>query len=73
MKTFRKIIKKKKKIGGKVQEMSFRLNLFGRMLGISIDYNINISKKLSYPISSVPMSMCHLDDTIYKTEKSALM
>ncbi|GFY05337.1 uncharacterized protein TNCV_2207831 [Trichonephila clavipes] len=43
------------------------------MLGISMDYNVDISKILSYPITSVPLSMCHLDGTICKTNKSALM
>ncbi|GFY58522.1 uncharacterized protein TNIN_185791 [Trichonephila inaurata madagascariensis] len=43
------------------------------MLGISMDYNVDISKILSCPITSVPLSMCHLDGTICKTNKSALM
>lgn len=64
---------KKVKIGGKIQEIKIQRDLFGRMLGISIDFNIDISKILSYPITPVPMSMCHLDGTICKTEKSALM
>ncbi|CAH1107865.1 unnamed protein product [Psylliodes chrysocephalus] len=41
--------------------------------GISMDYKVDISKILSHPITSVPLSMCHLDGTICKTDKSALM
>nr|XP_046473659.1 uncharacterized protein LOC124214934 isoform X3 [Neodiprion pinetum] len=65
--------KKKIKVGGKIQEVKIQRDLFGRMLGISMDYSIDISKILSYPITSVPLSMCHLDGTICKTDKSALM
>lgn len=72
---FSKDCEKKKKInvGGKIQEVKIQRDLFGRMLGISMDFKIDISKILSYPITSVPLSMCHLDGTICKTDKSALM
>ncbi|GFY38989.1 hypothetical protein TNIN_122071 [Trichonephila inaurata madagascariensis] len=65
--------KRKVKVGGKIQEIKIQRDLFGRMLGISMDYNVDISKILSYPMISVPLSMCHLDGTICKTNKSALM
>lgn len=65
--------KKPTKIGGKVQEVRLQRDFFGRMLGISIDYKIDIAKILSYPITHVPSSMCHFDGTICKTPKSALM
>nr|XP_037875934.1 uncharacterized protein LOC105842686 isoform X2 [Bombyx mori] len=65
--------KKKVQVGGKIQEIKIQRDLFGRMLGISMDFNVDISKILSYPITSVPLSMCHLDDAICKTDKSALM
>ncbi|GFW80337.1 hypothetical protein TNCV_2944701 [Trichonephila clavipes] len=65
--------KRKVKVGGKIQEIKIQRDLFGRMLGISMDYNVDISNILSYPITSVPLSMCHLDGTICKTNKSDLM
>lgn len=65
--------KKNVRVGGKIQEVKIQRDLFGRMLGISMDYKIDISKILSYPITSVPLSMCHLDGTICKTDKSALL
>lgn len=72
---FSKDLEKKKKIqiGGAIEEVKFQRDLFGRMLGISMDYNVDISKILSYPITDVPLSMCHLNGTICKTDKSALM
>lgn len=65
--------KKKTKIGGKVQEIRIQRDLFGRMLGISIDHKIDVAKILSYPITPVPLSMCHFDGEICKTQKSVLM
>lgn len=65
--------KQKTKIAGKIQEVRVQRDLFGRMLGISMDHKIDISKILSYPITPVPLSMCHFDGAICKTQKSALM
>lgn len=65
--------KKKVQIAGKVQEIRMQRDLFGRLLGISLEQNIDITKVLSYPLTPVPMSLCHLDGTICKTDKSILM
>jgi len=48
-------------------------DLFGRMLAISINENTDIEKILTYPLTPVPMSMCHLDGSIFKTDKSVLL
>lgn len=61
------------KVGGKVLEVRTQRDLFGRMLGISIDHKVDIAKILSYPITPVPLSMCHFDGGICKTQKSVLM
>lgn len=65
--------KKKVKVGNKVQELRMQRDLFGRLLGVSIEQKIDLRKALSYPLTPVPMALCHLDGTIYKTDKSALM
>lgn len=65
--------KKKTKIGGKVQEVRIQRDIFGRMLGISMDHKVDIAKILSFPVTPVPLSMCHFDGTICKTVKSTLM
>lgn len=64
--------KKSVKIGGKVQEIRLQRDLFGRMLGISMDHNVDVIKILSFPITPVPLSLCHLDGAICKTNKSVL-
>jgi len=48
-------------------------NLFGRMLGRSLEKQIDVLETLKYPLTPIPTSMCHLDGTMYKTDKSALM
>lgn len=49
----------KKKIisGNTVQEIRVQRDLFGRMLGISMDYSIDFEKILCYPIIPVPSSL----------------
>lgn len=56
-----------------VQEVTMQRDLFGRMLGLSMDHSPNIEEMLCYPLIPVPMSMCHFDGTICKTEKSAIV
>lgn len=65
--------KRKTKVGGKVQEVRIQRDLFGRLLGISIDYKVDMAKILSYPITPVPLSLRHFDGGICKTQKSTLM
>ena len=48
-------------------------NLFGQLLYISLEKQIDIEKILTYPLMPVPLSMCHFDGSICKTDKSALM
>ena len=48
-------------------------DLFGRLLAISVEENIDLEKVLSYPLTPLPLALCHLDGTHCKTDKSALM
>lgn len=49
--------KKNVRIGGKLQEIRLQRDLFGRMLGISMDHNVDVMKILSFPITPVPLSL----------------
>lgn len=60
------------KVGNKVQEVKMQRDLFGRMLGVSMENNIDIAKIVSFPLTPVPMSMGHLDGSM-NTMKSAFM
>ncbi|CAG9769915.1 unnamed protein product [Ceutorhynchus assimilis] len=62
--------KKSVKVAGKVHEFQMQRDLFGRMIGLSMQQKIDIAKILSYPLTPVPMSLCHLDGKICKANKS---
>lgn len=68
-------IKRKLTVGNKVQEIRMQRDTFGRLLALSMnpDFKLDLAKALSYPITPLPMSLCHFDDTICKTSKSSLM
>ncbi|XP_056641528.1 uncharacterized protein LOC130448266 [Diorhabda sublineata] len=61
--------KKSVKIGGKHQEIKLQRDLFGRLLGHQID----VLRVLSYPITPVPLALCHLDGGFCKTDQSVLV
>ncbi|CAH0562924.1 unnamed protein product [Brassicogethes aeneus] len=48
-------------------------DLFGRLLGLSLEQKINIEKVLTYPLTPVPLSLCYINGNICKTDKSILM
>ncbi|CAG9773592.1 unnamed protein product [Ceutorhynchus assimilis] len=74
MYTFTDSMKKKKvTVAGKVQEVRKQRDLFGRLLGLSFEQQINIEKVFTYPLTPVPLSLCHIDGNICKTNKSILM
>ncbi|CAG9812927.1 unnamed protein product [Phaedon cochleariae] len=70
---FASVVKKRKiRIGGKVTEVKFQKDLFGRLLAISLKKKIDLTKVLTYPLTPVPLSMCQIEGIIHKTGKSAL-
>ncbi|KAL4702648.1 hypothetical protein ACJJTC_016455 [Scirpophaga incertulas] len=66
-------VKKSVKSGNKVQEIKMQRDLFGRLLGLSLDYKIDKEKFLCYPVTPLPMSMCRLDGSLYQTDKSEIV
>lgn len=60
-------------IGGKVHEVKLQRDLFGRLLALSLDTSIDLEKVLCYPITPVPLSLCHIDGSLNKTDKSVLI
>lgn len=70
--TFTKTLKKIC-LSGKVTEVRLQRDLFGKLLGISLKNSLNLDKVLTYPLTPVPLSLCHIDGTMCKTDKSALL
>ncbi|GBP88538.1 hypothetical protein EVAR_21746_1 [Eumeta japonica] len=72
--TFANLKKKKKMtVGVKVHEVKLQGDLFGRLLVLSLDTSIDLEKVLSFPITPMPLSLCHIDGSINKTDKSVLV
>lgn len=72
--TFTETVSKKKvSIAGKVLELRMQRDLFGHLLYISLEKQLDIEKILTYPLTPVTLSTCHLDGSICKTDKSVLM
>lgn len=71
--TFTDALKKQKmSVKGNVVKARMQRDLSGHLLRISLETDLDIEKVLSYPLTPVPMSMCHVDGSICETEKSAL-
>lgn len=56
-----------------MEEFKIHRDLFGRLLGISLECELQIEKVLQYPLTPVPLSLCHLDGSINKTDKAKLV
>ena len=53
--------------------MRLQRDLFGRLLGISLEKKLDLEKVLTFPLTPVPLSLSHIDGTICKTDKSILL
>lgn len=62
-----------RKSNGKIEEVKTERDLFGRILVLSIENKLDIKNILSFPLTPVPLSMCHIDGSINKTVKSNLL
>lgn len=54
-------------------KVTLQRDLFGQLLAIALEKKIDISKVLTYPLTSIPLSLCHPDASINKTNKSVLL
>ena len=58
---------------GKVVAACFIQHLFGALLCHSLERKVNMSFILTYPLTPVPLSLCHVDGTMLSTQKSSLL
>ena len=65
--------KKKVKKEGKVVSTCLIRDLFGSILNISLETKTDVGEVLSYPLTSFPLSLSHVDGNIHKTPKSAIL
>lgn len=65
--------KQKISIAGKRIAIQMQRDLFGQLFSLSLEQTLNIDKVLAYPLTPVPLALCHIDGTICKTDKSVLL
>lgn len=56
-----------------MHEVQLQRDLFGRLLTLSLNTSIDQEKILCFPITPVPLSLCHIDGILNKTDKSVLI
>ncbi len=64
------------KIGGKdqkIREIRYTRDIFGRLLYLAITQKLDLAEVLSFPLTDVPFSLCHISGAMNKTDKSALL
>ena len=60
-------------IDGKVVAACLVRDLFGSLLYLSLQKKVDIGEVLKHPLTPVPLSLCHVDGSMQKSPKSALM
>ena len=66
-------VKKLTSKDNKIKAVTMMKDLFGSILCMSIERDIDLKVIFSYPLTPVPLSLGHLDGTIHKTPKAALL
>ena len=56
-----------------IKELQGTRDLFGRLLYLSAKEKIDLSVVFAYPLTPVPLSLAHVDGSLHKTNKAALM
>ena len=64
---------KRKSSKGKLEEVKMEKNLFGKLLCLALQQKIDLKEILCYPLTPLPVSLCHFDGTLRSTPKSQLM
>ena len=57
----------------KIKEIQGTRDLFGRLLFLALQQQVDLCKVFKFPLTPVPMSLSHIDGTVMKSNKSKLM
>ena len=60
------------KSNGKLKEVKMERDLFGKILCLALQQKIDTSEVLKYPLTPVPLAICHYDGSFRDTPKSKL-
>ena len=75
MKTFATELKKVKVRGSneKTAVSTMMRDLFDSILCVALEKKVDMADILTYPLTPVPLSLCHLDGSMQKTQKTKLL
>ena len=75
LKTFASVgvVNKVKSTQNKVMQIKAERNIFGQLVLLSVEHNIDLHVTLSYPLGPVPFSLATADGMPAKTDKSKLL
>ena len=75
LKTFASVgvVKKVKSTQNKMMQIKAEHNIFGQLVLLSVEHNIDIQVTLSYPLGPDPFSLATVDGMPVKTEKAKLL
>ena len=48
-------------------------DLLSRLLGVAVDQKLDLGEVFRFLLTPMPLSLCHVDDSIHKNGKSALL
>ena len=57
----------------KLIEVRMERDLFGSILFLTLQRKIDMGEVFKYPLPSIPLSLCHVDGTLQKTQKSKIL
>lgn len=58
---------------GKIKEMTLERDHFAKLFCLALQNKLDVSAILSYPLTPLPLALCHIDGTMNKTTKSVLV
>jgi hypothetical protein len=75
LKTFSSEVPKRQVIGNdnKIKAVTMMRDLFGSVLYLSLEKDIDMGLVLQYPLTPVPLSLSHIDGSMLKTPKVTLL
>ena len=63
----------KVKVDGKIKELQGKRDIIGRLLYLAVIEDLDLHVVFTYPLTPVPLSLAHVNDTLHKTDKTKLM
>lgn len=64
---------RKKSVDRKIAELKCTRDLMGRLVVLAMKKNLDLEHVMSYPLTTVPLSLCSTDGMMTKTDKSVLL